>query len=271
MRKQFGQALRIGVSNHGMALLKTSRWRGERVTVISEHIFMSGEEQGAQAIALGLRNLLGDAGCSGWPVTFVLADDMVRLWQVTPPQASARLADLEAAAALRFQSLFGENAAAWKVSASWDARRPFLAAAVRRELSAVLEQAAAESGMRIVEVVPQFVAGWNHWRGAVKSGAWYGQVHERVLTIAAPEGKTLGPVRTAALPQGADQQWMQETVAREALRLNLPAPDCLQLCGQVPAAWNNSSGAGMACMVLGGGQRAGWSNAVALAATGSRV
>jgi hypothetical protein len=271
MRKQFGQALRIGVSNHGMALVKTSRWRGEAVTVLAEHIFMHGDEQGPQAIALGLRNLLGEAGVAGWPVTFVLADDMVRLWQVVPPQAAARLADLEAAAALRFQTLFGDNVGPWKVSASWDARRPFLAAAVRRDLSAVLEQAAEEHGMRVVEVVPQFVAGWNHWRGAVKPGAWFGQVHERVLTIAAPEGRTLGPVRTAALPQGADQAWMQETVAREALRLNLPAPDCLQLCGQVPAAWNNSTGQGIACIVLGAGHRAGWSNAVALATAGSRV
>ncbi len=270
MRKQFGQALRIGVSNRGLALVKTSRWRGERVSVLGEHLFMTGEQQGVAEIAVGLRYLLAQAECTGWPVTFVLSDELVRLWQVTPPAASARLADLEAAAALRFQTLFGETASNWCISASWDARRPFLAAAIGRPLADMLAELAGESGLKVIEIVPQFVAGWNRWRSAIKAGAWYGQVHERVLSIAAPEGKTIGAVRTAVLPQGADPAWLNDTVTREALRLNLPVPERLELSGQVPQTWNNNSNGSMACIALDSARNS-WSHAVALASTGSRV
>lgn len=271
MRKLFGQALRIGVSNSSLALVKTSRWRGERLAVLAEHVFLGGEVQTPQAIGIGLRQLLENAGVAGWPATIVLADELARMWQVTPPQGSSRVADLEAAAAQRFQLLYGEPASGWALSASYDARRPFLAAAVARPLLEVCQQAAAEHEMKLVEVVPQFVAGWNRWRKAIKPGAWYGQVHERVLTIGAPDDGTLAAVRAAALPEGADHAWLREHVGREALRLNVPAPAHLHLTGRVPAAWSNGAGqAELGCSMLGEIVPASGSNAVALALTGSR-
>ena len=272
MRKQFGQALRIGVSNSCLALVKTSRWRGEPLAVLAEHVFLKGEVQSPQAIGAGLRLLLADAGVAGWPVTIVLADELVRMWQVSPPAGSTRLADLEAAAALRFQVLYGEPAAGWALSASYDAGAPFLAAAVARPLLEVCQQVAAEHKLALVEVVPQFVAGWNRWRKAIKPGAWYGQVHERVLTIGAPGDGVLAAVRAAALPEGADHAWLREHVGREALRLNLPAPEHLHLAGRVPAAWSNGTGhAHLPCSVLGSAAAPNGSNAVALAVTGSRA
>jgi hypothetical protein len=271
MRKQFGQALRIGVSNRCLALVKTSRWRGDALAVLAEHVFISGDVQTPQSIAQGLRNLLVNAGVAGWPVTIVLADELVRMWQVTPPQGSTRLGDLEAAAAQRFQLLYGEPASGWAVSASYEAARPFLAAAVARPLLEVCEQAAAEHEFALIEIVPQFVAGWNRWRHAVKPGAWFGQVHERVLTIGAPGAGALSTVRAAAVPDGADHAWLREHVGREALRLNLPQPDHLHLTGRAPAAWSQADGQSpLSCSALGDAPASHWSNAVALASTGSR-
>jgi hypothetical protein len=271
MRKQFGQALRIGVSNNSLALVKTSRWRGEALAVVAEHVFLSGEVQTMQAMAQGLRNLLANAGASGWPVTIVLADELVRMWQVTPPPGSTRMADLEAATAQRFQLLYGEAPAGWALSASYDAGRPFLAAAVPRALLDLCEQAATEHGMKLVEIVPQFVAGWNRWRHALKPGAWFGQVHERVLTIGAAGDGALSTVRATAVPEGVDQAWLREHIGREALRLNLPLPAQLYLTGRLPQAWSNGAGQGqLACSMLGKAPAPTWSNAVALASTGSR-
>ena len=269
MRKRFGQALRIGVSPHGLALIKTSRWRGPALEVVAEHKFASAGSPGAEAIAAGVRHLLADAGCAGWTASIVLADELARVWQVTPPAASTRLADLEAAAAVRFQSLYGEPAANWRLAAGWDAGQPFLAAAMPRHLLSLLQHAAAEQQVTLVEIVPQFIAGWNQWRGALKPGAWYGLVQDDVLTLGAVDGAGVCAVRAASLPDGASLDWLGQHVAREALRLNLAAPQRLQLSGSAPAAWNNSSGA-LACSLLAPA-RAVWSAAAQLAATGARA
>jgi hypothetical protein len=264
MRKRFGQALRIGVAADGVALLKTSRWQGEKASVLAQAGFGAAEPL-AESVAQALRQLLAGDSWSGWPVTVVLADELLRLWQVTPPAGSTRLADLEAAAALRFQSLYGEPASGWALAAGWDAVHPFLAAAMPRALLAVLAQAAAEHQFTLVEVVPQFVAALNQWRGALKPDDWFGVVHGRVLSLAAVGAHGVGAVRAAALPDDADGAWLLAHLAREALRLNLPAPERLQLCGAVPANWHGHA----ACKLLGAAHGAGWPASAQLAATGS--
>ena len=182
---------------------------------------------------------------------------------MVPPQGSSRLADLEGAAALRFQTLYGEAPAAWQIAAGYDAVQPFLAAALPRQLLALLVQAGASRELNVVEVVPQFVAGWNRWRAHLKAGAWYGLVQNNVLTVGALEQGALRAVRAAQIGGGAD--WLEQHVAREALRLGLAAPQRLQISGAVPLAWNG------ACATLGPalGPTVDWSGAVRLAATGS--
>lgn len=269
MRKRFGQALRIGVSPRGLALVKTSRWGGAPLEVLAEHHFADGAP-GFEALGAGVRKLLEGAGGARWPLTVVLDDELARLWLVTPPEGSTRLADLEAAAALRFQTLFGESATDWKVAGGWDATGPFLAAAMPRHLLALLEQAAGEQGAVLVEVVPQFIAGWNRWRGALGPGAWFAQVHGNVLALGALAGGSVQAVRSIALPDGASLAWLGQHVAREALRLNMQAPDSIAVAGDAPPAWNKGSAGGFACSLLA--PRSGTLSAPArMAATGAQA
>ncbi len=270
MRRRLGHILRIGVSRQGLALVKASRWNSAAPEVLGELAFAAGEAPGYEGIAAGMRQLLLDAGCARWKASVVLADELVRMWQVAPPPGSARLADLEAAAALRFHTLYGDSPALWKLAAGWDVGQPFLAAAMPRQLLALLEQAAAEQQVELVEIAPQFIAGWNQWRKAVRPGAWYGLVQQRVLTIGVVTGAAVSAVRTVALPDGASLEWLGQHVAREALRLNLPAPARIAVSGQVPLAWNSSAGQ-LACTLLAPGQGSDWSDAVRLALTGSRA
>jgi hypothetical protein len=249
MRKGFGQSLRIGVAPHALALVVTSRFGKGAPQVISELALGGAGQSGFDAIGAAMRQLLQDAGCAKWSATLVLADELARIWQVAPPAGAARLADLEGAAAVRFQSLYGEPASSWKLAGGWDTAKPFIACALPRQLLAVLGAAAAEQQVTLVEIVPQFVAGWNQWRDQLKAGAWYGLVQHNVLTLGAVEGGQVRAVRASALPEGAGIDWLAQHVAREALRLNLPVPERLQLSGQANAAWNNSSGA-FACSLL---------------------
>lgn len=265
MRKRFGQALRIGLAPDAAALVQASRWQRGRAAVLAEHRF-AGDEAGA---AEQLRRLFDDAKPAGWPVTVVLSDELARIWQVTPPAAASRMGDLQAAAALRFQSLFAAPASQWKISADWDATKPFLAAAMPAALLAQLQQAALEHRFHLVEIVPQLVASMNQWRRLRRPGAWFGQVHAGVLTVAACQGDALAAVRTSPVPVGADRAWFDGVVAREALRLGLAQPALVQVCGEAPASWGGVGSGGSVCSLLETGQGAGWSPVARLALAGS--
>lgn len=237
MRRRFGQALRIGVSGSEVCLLRTSGWGA--AAAAPELLARAELAQGAPAgLPAALAGVLADGGFAGWPVRVVLADDLLRLVQVTPPDGVARLADVQGAAALRFQSLYGESAAQWRMMADWDNRRPFFAAAVPRALLAALEEGAHAHRLALVAVVPHFIGAWNRWQDALKAGAWFGTVHDGLLTLGAVEAGQLRAVRALPLPQAVDADWLGHSVRREALLLGLGAPALLQLCGQVPPAWS---------------------------------
>lgn len=261
-----GQALRLGVASDGLALVKTSRLFGGAPLAIAEHrcdLFAP------DALAPALRALLADVSPAGWPLSVVLADELVRLWQVAPPPGATRLGDLEAAATLRFQHLFGASPLEWRISADWDAARPFLAAAAPVALLEGLAAVARAHRFHLVEVGPQFVAAMNAWRRERRPGAWFGQVAGGVLSLAAYEGRTLAAVRSAPVPPGADRDWLEAHVAREALRVGIQRPERLQLCGAAPAHWASSPGRlKFACSLLERTGDDGWSDLARLARTG---
>lgn len=266
LQRWTGRALRIGIAPDGLALARTSLLPHERALLLGR-VNAGGADPGAIGVALAM--LLGEHQVAGWPVTVVLSDDLVRLWQVAPPPGATRLADLEGAAALRYQALFGAAPAGWKISADWDATHPFLAAALPEALLAQLTQAAASQRFHLVEVVPQFVAALNQYRKQIRTGAWFGVVHGGVLSVAAFDGKQLAAVRTAPIPPGADRDWLEGHVAREALRVGLGRPERLQICGPAPRGWASSAGRlKFACTLFQDETDPLWPDSARLALTG---
>ena len=113
----------------------------------------------------------------------------------------------------------------------------------------------------------------NAWRRERRPGAWFGLVHGGVLSIAAYEGSSLAAVRTAVIPPGADRDWLEAHVAREALRVGVGRPERLQLCGAAPGGWASSAGRlKFACTLFEsdeGKDGKGWTELARLARTGS--
>ncbi len=276
MRRAPGQSLRLGVSRRGVSLLLANRWRGPAFTVLAEQDFATPDAPDAGAIGAAIDSMLDDAGHAGWPLGVVLDDAHARLWQVTPPVGVARLADIEAAAAMRFQNLYGESAAGWQMAAHWDAATPFFAA-LPRPLLETLGRAATTHNLHVVSIVPHFIDAWNRWQGALKADAWFALMHDNLLTLGVRQGRKLRAVRVLPMPPGAEHYWLTQTVAREALLLDMAAPALLQACGQVPPMLRQAPAKsyhlrcvvleGAAALALPGG--AGLSLASQLASTGS--
>ena len=113
-------------------------------------------------------------------------------------------------------------------------------------------------------------AATNGWRKLHRPGAWFGLVHGQVLTLAAYDGALLAALRSAVVPPGADRDWLESHVAREALRVGVGRPERLQLCGTAPRSWGSHEGRlKFACTLLEDDNDAGRSGAVRLACTGS--
>ena len=261
--QRFGQFLRIDVAPHAVSVERVRRWHGfgraggTAAVTLSNQAIMPSAEHPFDAIANALRVLLGELGesdISGWPVSIVLADELTRMWRVTPPPGAEHMADLEAAAGLRFQSLYGEAPAAWQLCADWSATQPFFAAAVPRALLASLQAVAQDCKLSIVAIEPRFVSAWNRSRRGLKQGAWFGHVQDKLLTLAAMEadGKALRAIRSLPIPQGADHGWLTQMLQREALLLEVDAPLLLQVNGSTPASWTKpvSSAAHIPCIAL---------------------
>lgn len=239
MRNRFGSVLRIGLSKTGATVVHTSGWLQTHSEVLAE--WAGSEEEGTspEVAVTKLGALLKDADCSRLPARIVLSDTWVRRWMVTPPQNASSLADCRAAAMARFQALFGEPMSDWHLEADWESRQPFLACATPRSLLAALQQVARERRLVLLEVAPQFVVAWNRWRTDLSAGTWFGVLHQKVLTFAVLGQNGLETTRDVALPDEVllDQHRVLETLAREALRLNVPMPPEIRLCGQIPAHW----------------------------------
>ncbi|STQ93337.1 Uncharacterised protein [Janthinobacterium lividum] len=238
MRRGLGQGLRLGVAAGKVSLWRGSRWRAPAWTPLGEAAYAPDDAPYGDFAALGqvLAQILPAGEYAGWPLSVVLDDGLARLWQVDMPQGAARLADIEAAAALRFQSLYGDAPGLWHSSSAWDARAPFFCA-VPRALLAQLTRVAEARKLALLFITPQFARHWNRWHGALKPGAWFGQLQESALTLAVRHEGRLRAVRALPVPPGAGRDWLAQTLAREALLQGVSAPALLQLCGAPPPAW----------------------------------
>lgn len=252
MRRRPGQTLQLRVAPAAVHLACTGGWRTRAGTPLGQQLFVpdSGLHGEFAAIGKALAQLFAARDYAGWPVTIVLDDALSRLWPVALPQGAASLADIEAAAALRFQALYGDAPDLWQTSRAWRADAPFFCA-VPRALLAQVTRAATGGGLAIIAMVPQFVASWNRWQGALKPGAWFGQLQEQMLTLGVLHQGRLQAVRAISVPQGAPRQWLEQAVAREALLHGVSAPGLLQLCGAAPPAWLAPPAAGsLVCSVF---------------------
>jgi hypothetical protein len=231
MLERIGQAFRIGIGRDSIALVRTRRWRGPRMTVVAECAFVPEQGMSGEGFQSQLARLMADIPGAHWPVSVVVADDLTRLWRVTPPTGVTRQSDLEAAAEMRFQTLYGDPLMDWKLAADWDAREPFFAAAMPGWLFSALEEEGRRKKVMWIQIAPQFLTAWNYWRVRLAPGAWFANVHDSLLTLGVVQGRHLVAVRSTPLPPDVDSSWLSDFLQRQSLLLNMDAPRSVAFCG----------------------------------------
>jgi hypothetical protein len=252
MLSLFTESLHLRLTHRSITLLKTSGWPRTITTVAGNARFSEGTLSNPDRFSKALAAVLEQAKCRGMATSVTLADELVRLFMVTPPQNIGRLADCHAAAAMRFQALYDQAPSAWKIDANWDVRHPFLACAMPVGLLSSLQEACVQHRLKLIEIQPQFVTAYNRCRKALGSEVWLGSVQGSALTLGAFDQQRLAAIRPLSLPASAwqDDEVLPNCLEREALRLGLSAPQQIQICGDFPGHWASRKIGSLLCVRL---------------------
>ncbi|TWB41021.1 hypothetical protein [Nitrospirillum pindoramense] len=234
-----GGRLHLHLSREGVRLdHRPGAWAADRCLADLPLVATAPEADWTAALgSAALGAALAGKRHSGLPLLVTLGDDQVRLFMVPPPRNAQGMRDIRAAAAMRFQMLYGDDPGAWRLACGGAVDRPFLACAMPAALYDTLEVFAGSHGLRLASVAPRFALAWNAVRRRL-DGAWLGVVQGRgahnggIITLGCVDGHPpdLAAVHRLALPAGpVDAAWLRGQVLTVALRHGLADPGAVAL------------------------------------------
>ena len=217
-----GARLHLGVSRSGLSLVhRPDGWRRRALPLLD----LAGDATGVD-LSARLAPILGGGRYGGLPLAVALGDDCVRLFMVPPPRNAVSLQDVRAAAAMRFHTLYGDDASTWRIDCAASADKPFLACALPASLASSVQAAARDHRLRLVALAPTFVLAWNRLYRKLGS-AWLGVVQDGQITLGC-----LGEGELAAIHRApVTGVKLRDLVRAAALRYGLDEPAELKLFG----------------------------------------
>lgn len=168
-------------------------------------------------------------------------DSYARFWMVSPPTHATDFGDLQAAASLRFDTLFSAPVSEWRIEAEWQAGQEFLACALPKNLLAEVELALSSVSGRIhlQRCVPYFLDCWNLAADGKSSRATCFTVTADTTTTVSLLDESGQRIRAIfSLPLTADSDANIEEIERRigayCMQRDLLLPEEVLLTGQVP-------------------------------------
>lgn len=201
-----------------------------------------------------IRQVIEQSGVSRMPVDITLPDGLARMWVVAPPANAASLDDCQAAAQLRFASLFGAAPTGWTIRADWNARHAFLACALPTTLIDQIVALCDARGLTPRCIMPRFVSVWNRYCRRLTDGAWLATLTGQLLTVGVVHNGRLAAVRSVPVTLAglSTPGWLTTHLQREALLLDTGIPTSLHVLGELPAQWLHHPGTPFRCVPLEG-------------------
>jgi hypothetical protein len=179
-----------------------------------------------------IADLLREHASSPADLRTVVRDECARYFVVEPPGNARKMSDLQLAARLRFEGLYGDPPADWAVNADWHATRPFLASAIPAPVIAAVANAARACRLRNAGVTTEFTSSWNAQRRRMpERRAWVVHLGRQTDVIAACAGGSVAAVSMVSRTRPVAAADMVDVIARCALRWNRPVPHTVYLLG----------------------------------------
>jgi len=231
-----GARLHLGIASDGIAMSRyESAW--DRKPVLVGEITCATHD-----LTQSCETLLQNSNCRGLPLAISLGHGWGKLFIVRPPSQVQKKSVLVAAAAMRYQSLFGKSNEAYQIEADWQLDRPFLACAYPKSLLATLHKIAQQNQSPLLAIVPCFVAAWNTWRDQITAESWLGVINNNFLAIgitADTHPLDLAEIRNISIPAtGHNFEWLDELLRRAALQHNVAIPKKISLIGNQHRYWH---------------------------------
>jgi len=162
----------------------------------------------------------------------IVRDECARYFVVEPPDNARRMNDLQLAARLRFEGLYGDTLAHWALDADWRATRPFIACAIPVQAITVVASAARTCRLRDTGVTTEFTSNWNAQRRRMPDRrAWVVHLGRQTDVVAACASGSVAAVSMVSGARPVAVADMVDEIARCALRWNLPVPETVYLLG----------------------------------------
>ena len=215
----------IGITPSSIAITRVNGILRKSTQVVAEKILPLDQRGVFKQLCDQLSALLKDNGLRNASAKIVLSDALARIWVVDPPLNTSSLSDLQAAAAARFQVLYGETPAQWVIQADYQADRTFLAAAMPSAWLEAIAVVRRDFQLKINEIAPQSVVAYNRWHHLLQAGAWLVNHQEGKIAIAITGGKKhiIAYRHIQCRPQDiADESSFTQFLRQQALLMSIP-------------------------------------------------
>jgi len=241
MLESTNRRLALSIGPQGAQLALRSGWLRPRYRLLESLVWQTqatDEQRGAALDALLLRHAK-----SGSALEVLVADLWVPSVSVQPPVNGAGVGDLAAAVSLRMGAVT-DSGTDWQIASAPRMDGRFVASALRSSLMDMLRHQCQRHGLHLASVQPLFVAVWNHWHATLVPGQWLAICGPSAVTLCIAPQRHLEHLRRLDFTPADTQTllWPAEAAQREAMRLGLPAPTTLGLCGTVHLAWRGAPG-----------------------------
>ena len=232
MLKLKPKRIRVGISPGSVVVTATEGfWRKSNQIVAGRGVPL--DRLGIfQHLCDMLSTMVHEHGLQGSTASLVISDALVRQWLVDPPLNPSNLDDLRAAAASRFQLLFGESPANWEIRGDWQSQRPFVAAALPNAYVLALNTTLNACRLQADSICPQTVVSLNRWGSRLLAGSWLVLYQDGRATIVVIDGAAelaglrqvqCGPHEIASEPN------FTQFLRLQAMLMGVPLPPIIQI------------------------------------------
>lgn len=170
----------------------------------------------------------------GADLQVTVSDSWARYWMFDVPEGVSTLAELQALAAARFESLFGISPEGWRLMADWKSTGKLLVCALPERLLTGLHSQTQEKGWRVRSIQPSAIRLLTTFQHEIPDESWVACFGRRGLLLILLRSGEVVHVRRHLFTAPLDAEALQALLDAEMLRLDFDAPPVLCILGRMP-------------------------------------